>query len=340
MNENEIKGVDILQFFKPKIVDVKQLNIKKYDTLDLEGDNKLIGYMNKTFVRVDIAAIKDLIDELQNKPNSSYLTCANDVIKQGITPEKISVMLKFGEGNYQRWLMNNGGNSLDYRESVASQLLNWLECPTCYNFVVKHGRGEYLASVDFISADEKFYSLEDFEMNWSYNLNKMENDLNNIIKTFDFKSEDDYLKNKQQIFNDFMYTILAREVLLSDGDYHTGNIGLLYNEKTKSLRFINFDLEFLFLSPNPLYKVKPAMIEIRKRYPEVYKKFIHKTKQIYAGFDKMRVRNINIWDEFSMYHILMGRVKSVLSFDKHMITQDKIKNFFRSKKDMELYNVK
>ena len=339
MNE-EVSKIDILKYFKPDIIDKRQLNIEEYDESDLDGNNKLIGHMNKRFVRIDTSAIPMFVQELQSNPNCCYVSCANDVIKEGIVPEKISVMLKTGKGNFQRRMINNGGSSLEFRESIASKLLNWLECPTCYNFVVRDGNVVYVASVDFISDNEKFYSLEDFEMRWSYDLKKMFNDLNSIIDKFEFNSEEDKLNNKKQVFDDFMYTLLIREALLSDGDYHTGNIGLLYNEKEKSLKFVNFDMEFLFLSPNLLYRLKPAMSSIRTEYPNVYNKFIDKTRQIYANFDKMKMKSISIFDEFSMYHTLIGRVKSILKFDKHMIVQDKLRKMFSFSKAVEADNVK
>jgi len=339
MNEKANK-IDILKFFKPDIVDKRQLNIQEYDESDLDGENQLIGHMNKRFVRVDTKALSKFVQELKNNPNCSYVSCANDVIKEGVIPEKISVMLKTGKGNFQRRMINNGGSSLEFRESIASKLLNWLGCPTCYNFVIIEGASAYVASVDFISANEKFYSLEDFDMRWSYDLKKMFDDLNSIIDNFDFNSDEEKLINKKQVFDDFMYTLLIREALLSDGDYHTGNIGLLYDEKNKSLKFVNFDMEFLFLSPNPFYRLRPAMSSIRKNYPDIYNKFLDKTRQLYADFDKEEAKKICDFNEFSMYHTLIERVKAILKFDKHMIIQDKIKRFFGLKDNMETDNVK
>ena len=65
----EGKSVNILKFLKPEIVDEQQLNIEEYGKSDLQGDNKLVGHMDKRFVRVDTDAIYPFIKEIKNNPS-------------------------------------------------------------------------------------------------------------------------------------------------------------------------------------------------------------------------------------------------------------------------------
>ena len=337
---NNDHGVNILDLFEPDIVDEQQLNIEQYGEVDYTKDNELIGHMKKSFVRVDSKAIKSFVKELQLNPNCGYVSYANAVIKEGFVPKKLSVMLKQGKGNQQRQLINGSHSSLEYRESIASKFLNYLGCPTCYNFVVNGKSGKYVASVDFISPNEKFYSFEDFDMRWSYNLDKMEKSVNEVLSKFEFNSTAEAAKNKQKFFNDLVYSMLVREALVADGDFHTGNFGFLYNEKEKTIKFINFDMEFLFLSSNFLVVFKNAISKIRKKYPEVYDKFMNHVRYIVDTFDKQKLRGIKDANTYNMYRTLIERAKALLRYDKSFNIQDKIKDFLQFNKKGNIENVR
>ena len=109
--------------------------------------DSLSGHCVKTFAQYELNKLPELVNELKSNPQSSYITCFNDAIRENNVPQYISVLFK----------NKNNENERIVREVVGSRILHSLGYPTVYNFALETpGITGLLASVDFISDNQKF----------------------------------------------------------------------------------------------------------------------------------------------------------------------------------------
>lgn len=252
------------------------------------------GARYKKFYRYASKYFKDYFDYIRKYPQSSYESYCNDLIKSEYTPSWVSVLEK-------------DVVSLEYgvREIVAGRILEFFEIPVVCEKLVKDEslyRGAYkILSLDFIGENENFESLYDSNVGKyitsSYKL--LEASVSRVVD--DLFESDEYgyvLKNvsddhkqkiKDKLIKDLCYSYLVRELLMSDWDFATTNMGVLINSKTHSLRMSpNYDLEkcleyYINYSERISFDgktcSKPQVLlyeEIITKQPEVWERFVQK----------------------------------------------------------------
>ena len=223
----DLPKMNFVEIFKADKVREEDLKFERFDEYVEDEDNELVGHAHKTFLRADSAALSKFIKEITTNPTTAYVTCFDEV-KTEIIPKKISVLKKFVDVNDRHFSL-----SIPSREASASKILNFMGAPTSYNFVIERsskvtGKKEklrpHLASVDFISPGEKFYSFEDFDIKWDHNIKKM---IDNITKLF-MSIQNEPTNNKKTVnvsdeqkqkyinkaIEDFVLSYLIRTLLL------------------------------------------------------------------------------------------------------------------------------
>lgn len=260
-----------------------------FDSIEKEeysGEKELIdGRTEKRFLRVGSKCFEKLISELQNNPNCSYLTHANEAIKEGIIPSHISALVKKESASS---ISNLPIVGFAVSEVIASQILNFYECPTAFNTVCvdkmdkDEDRDEVckIVSADFISSDEEFYSFADLGL---YNWHGIENIVHKNKELLDnYKGYSE--ENKNKVSDDYVLSYYVRKYLLLDTDFDSRNIGLLVNSKEKTLKNINYDFEFACKFSAEFefkdYVIHDSFEFFKNRFPKIYNHFVGKTKQI------------------------------------------------------------
>jgi len=276
--------INFVELFKPDKIIESSLNYEYYAENILDENNELYGHTDKVFVRGDSRALKSFLKSL-NKEHS-YITHFDDALKEGLIPKKVSILKKVCKTNDPNFSIYS-----PERESSASKILNFMGCPTPYNFAVRTEKSPrtYLASIDFIGYNEKFYSFVDCDLVWKRNISKILASIDNIFDKFEFNSPEEKQENLKKLKDEFMLSYLTRALLIEDGDFHLGNIGFLYNEKLKSVKFVNFDLEFPMQSDTLPEYYNASWRYIRKHHRNVYDKFIEKVSTLEKHMPKEQI---------------------------------------------------
>ena len=268
---------------------------------------RLDGRRSKRFVRMNGLLFSELINELQRNPKTSYITYANQVIKEGYIPTKLSCMIKKTDCvNFNDVDIDNP--DLPFKEALASRILNLYECPTAHNIIVKDMKSTsdnpfVSISVDMVSND--IVTFEDFRCRLGDNLAK---NIRVLQQQLPKHAEKNGIplhlinQNMPKIIEDYAYSYLIRRLILRDGDFFEENCGLLVGDD--QLQFVNFDYE----SSLNLYGSAPnktqALNVVRTQLPNVYKKFSKTTKQLHDGLDILvKDNSINWIDNDHRYNI-------------------------------------
>lgn len=273
-----------------------------------EQNGNINGHrFGKQFFRVDNQVFNPLIEELQENNDCSYLTYANNVIKAGFIPKKISAMTK--QLRYEEDIPDESvSEELIVNEVLASKIMNFFGCPTCYNMAIKRKEAynyedEFeLLSVDFMPFEHTFYTFDEYNCIISCNLEKV---IDTISKRIIANYGKENSEESEKLIEDFLLSQMVREHILCDDDcYHT-NSGILVNNENLNLNLINFDYEFAFTNSVRQDKLRKEWFKeqleyAKKKYPKVYKKFCDKT----LIFEKELERLItnNEVEYFSDYH--------------------------------------
>lgn len=319
----EISNLD--KYFKDKSLKqvVDALNYEEFDFNKLEIEeysgekDALDGRCEKYFCRVDSKHFKNLINELADNLKSSYVTYANNVIKEGVIPEKLSVLIKTKklDENTQRNIIS---------EVLSSQILNYFECSTPYNMAFKNGLDEIkLLSVDYISENEEFNSFMDLKLYGWYAIENVVAKTKEFLDSFDGVLEE----NKNQVLENYVLSYYVRKYLLIDSDFDYRNAGLLINKKDKTLKYINYDFEFGCLLDAERefkdYVLQDSLEYLKRKFPQVYNRFTYKIKQMVEVKDEVK----NNLDYKNKKHEVA--VKTILNNAKYLLSQISIIEKFK-----------
>ena len=263
---------------------------ERYD----EYQGRLTGRSEKIFLRVENTPFNHLVAEVQNNPDCSYVSYANKVIKDGVIPEKFSVLIK-----NEKHVSPDARDLISYSvsEVIASRVLNFYNCPTVYNVAATTEEdGEIqrkLISVDCISENEEFLTIVDLGLDpWSRGLENIVFKLSEMLEPY---SRDD--KTKQKVIDDYILSYFVRKFILVDSDFDNRNVGILINRKDKHIKLVNFDLEFscVFAASNEYkdYVIQDILGYLKSTSPRIYEKFVEKTKQI-VKYMSTNTNNIEI----------------------------------------------
>ena len=322
-----------LNQFRPIEIDEKFVVEEKYDELTMSGDDYLGGRLDKKFVRCDRVVVEELVREIANNPNSTYISYLNDAIRDGAIPQMVSILKK-----------EHIAKGIAKRESVASRILNYFGVPTSYNFVVvgeedNQSNIKYGGSVDFIGKNQRFYSLQDLRVVETDDIDIIiEAIRKRITETFKFDSEEEKQRNIDKVIDDYVLTFLVRKYLFRDEDFYHRNFGVLYNEKTHELQFVNYDYEFCmdmcWVGFKDLHEsLYNTTLYIRQKYPHVYEKFMAKVNEIYEAYLVYGLEKTSKFNRFSLFYNDMCTIgenaESVIKHNKLITRKEKIRRLIR-----------
>lgn len=244
-------------------------------------DNLVAGMAQKYCLRAKKELFSELNDEMKNNPNCSYDTCFTKDEYKNNSISTYSIILKEDK-------------VLDIEcEVLGSRIFNFYGLPTVYNkrFDEKKGKavvGSYVASVDCLKPNERFYDLFDIAFIGGGNLlsiqaEGLDKTIDGISKAVGWylkKMNISYDKNQMQDLKSFIvYSYMVRVLLLNDSDYRNGNAGIIINEKDNYFRpFPNFDYNLLFDCKTNDDRLK-LIEDIAVSYPEVLEDFLEKTEK-------------------------------------------------------------
>ena len=273
---------DALKALKIKIIDddlkIKQFYDEQYGTLEgSRGD--------KTFYRFKSEVLQSLIAELHTNTDCGYKTYVNNVIKEGFIPKHISCMVKqvryfnlYGT-NQQIKNENFSDEVYAYKETLASQILNYYGCPTVYNLLLKtkdfRGEDEYkVISADFMQEGQTFLTFAEYDCSLSTLKESIKNIKEKILKKIKTIDESE----KKKFIEDFVLSYLVRIYILMDFDFSNSNIGVLIDTDNRKLSPINFDFEQSFYEADPSISEIVEILEyVKTTYPKIYNKFVELT---------------------------------------------------------------
>jgi len=252
------------------------------DNYDKHTYDGLCGHRDKTYYRIDTRHFASLIRELNDNPETGYVTNINELITTGYVPKKVSVLDKVINSNNYKHTSNI--LKLVYAEVLASRILNYFGCPTTYNVAVEMTDDEkndnyHILSLDFLSYGEEFYSFCDFDCSFA---GELVDNVRMIKYEFRMGYFGDYIKEElDKVVEDYVYSFLVRRHILRDSDFYDSNSGIILNKETGSARYINFDFEYTFNSSRAY--LEENLLYCKDTYPEVYAKFRKNTIEFYSG---------------------------------------------------------
>ena len=242
------------------------------------------GRCEKIFFRINNGCLKDFVKEIVGNEQTSYITYVNELIKSGYVPRKISVLCK----DVCKRLDDEDNSRIKAAscEVLSSQILNFFECPTVFNKMVK---GELdcetrysVMSVDFLSYGEDIVTMDDIGCRFTGLCAAI-----HTIKESMLVYEDEYSEDQiERVIEDFVYSYLIRKLLLGDFDFIPVNVGIIENKEKGTLQLINFDFEGSFNGRYPLAKYD--LMYCKDNYPKVYDRFVSKFMELYNGIESLR----------------------------------------------------
>lgn len=287
----------------------KALTYQEYIYYDANPENYvtdrpyyLDGQHFKNFFRMIGDCFDELRAELYNNPNCGYITHFNDVAKEGIKLEHLSVLAK-------RVPASNA-----FSEVMASRILNALGVPTSCNiafYETPAAPTRVIGSIDFISPGEEFIPCVDIGLSACCRSANLKNMVDEIAKTL--KKDKIVKKNpelEKQIIEDLIYSYLVRRLVLGDNDFGPWNYGLLRNKENQYVKFINFDFENSFFQ-NRIAECEFAIEYVMKEFPHIFEKFEHMLKNLYDAVEEI-LPTIEDEENKKNYAILKDNIKNVI----------------------------
>jgi len=331
MNKNCIMGLVNLPTCKLEDLNIKPYSVfnekeNKWQKKKIENESSEIGGFNspKQYFRVKASVFKNAFLDIKNNPDSGYITPYNEVIKEGISPKNIGVLIKKTKSSDN--------------ERVACQILNfygvntpiYLSCTGRDNFIKSNDKASYSVSVDFLSGNQEFkpftqYPKKDFGSKeiYFYETDKaMEYITTGIVKVIEspfLKFKNIGAKRKDEIIDkireDFVMSMLVRKLILNDLDFCDDNVGMLIDYENKSIKLVNIDYEFCGRSATDSFTISTISKYFEKEFPEAYAKFIAKSHDLLNNINK---ENGSIATEFfgDFYNVIKSNLTNSLNYDK------------------------
>jgi len=243
--------------------DIQQVTELNAEETKSTSEKAYEAYSSKLFA--------DLFKEVKNNPNCKYVTYLNDLIKSGYNPEWVMAFKKVV--------------TKSHKEIVANRILQFMDCPVAYETIIEDSDNSHkLLSVDFISSGDELYTLNDFK-DYSNDIEVIDQCLEIASRKLGSKlgNHPDRKEMLERAKNNIMYSFLVRKLILGDTDSATQNFGLILNQDANTVSSApNFDLEYCF---NGNSNITERIVEfdlnfVRDKYPEVYKKFLMKVREL------------------------------------------------------------
>ena len=284
------KAKNLMKMFDYSFADYEKLNMVPYDKVVAPGSYGFDGRNAKMFKLCDSKNFGEMINEIQGNPDCSYITYANSVIKEGIVPEKLSVMDKTSD---KVSVIN---------ESIAAKVLNYFGVPTSYYLLANNKSQNHSVSVDFIGGNEEFIELytmlpkvdDVYIIEQTYRMvNIVEHYLKNLFKG---DEPENFKQNFEKFKKDLIISFFVRQFVLGDTDCGMSNVGLLINTETWDFRLINFDLEWTMTKwlGAENFNFEYAMRECPKEVKEIYNKCAELLKAMDEVYPSLADMPINL----------------------------------------------
>ena len=297
-----------LGFVQLENVEMEDLGLEKYDVIESYDYD---GHTIKNFYRVNSSIFQSVFDEIANNPECSFVTPYNNIVKEGIVPEKVSVLIKDTHHHLE--------------ERVSSQILNYygVACPVNVSLVgdeifkedIKKlpnkenairfrnmtsgltGYYAYTISMDFMSEGDSLETFANDDENVIFftsiydSIDRVRTKIQEVVGN---KKLGKLAKQKlaTQLEDEYVMSLLVRKVICCDSDFNTNNIAILSGKNPK---IINFDFELsLGRSANQGNSFE-LMKEVKDKYPNVWDKFLSKSNDLYermTNTDEKTIRRI------------------------------------------------
>ena len=277
-------------------VDTDALGLEDYDVIEDYGYG---GHTLKNFYRVNSSIFQSVFDEIKNNPECSFVTPYNDIVKEGIIPEKVSVLIKDTPHHLE--------------ERIACQLLNYygVACPVNIGVVggelfqdnVKSlpnnkksarfrdmtsgllGFYSYSVSMDFMSEGDTLETFAGEDENVRFftsrcdSIDRVRSKITEVLNSEKFEKLGKVAKQKlaTQLEDEFIMSMLVRRVICCDSDFNTNNVGILTG---KTPRIMNFDFELSLGKYTNKGTSLTLLKDVKIHYPKVYEKFLSKTSAL------------------------------------------------------------
>ena len=293
-----------------KIGNVQILSKDKYAKYDMDNaSTELEGYRGKNYIRLSTELLTELVDELRNNPESSYITHCNDLIKYNdYIPANMSAIIK------------RCGLNRALCEVASSRVMNYFGAPTTYEKVFKLPANPnattsisnyVVASVDCQSFDHEVWTLEDIGIELTMDLERDIPMIERAVEKLFFKKKyslnfnrvvtrKDFDAIKSKIVRDYVYSFLIRKFILRDRDTHSGNSAIIIEPKSMSIQsYINFDYEdTLGNKYEPDRYAYDQMKYALLMYPDVFKKFKTKVDELISiNYDAQKLNLVNMLEK-------------------------------------------
>ena len=304
------------------------LNIEKYSHIEGSVD----GHTYKDFFRVDSNIFQEAFEEIQNNPNCKFQTPYNEIVKEGIIPEMVSVLIK--------------GTERSKEEMLASQILNYFQVGTPVNLSAvgermfegyrlpysacgnSSGIYDYVISMDFIGENQRLEDLTiayDNRVFWFFDESEdaAAKAFEKMLTTGGLKNLPSERKNEiyTNLMEDFVRSYLVRKFVLMDSDFNDYNVGVLIDDKKGDAQIINFDFEYTFHHFCNIGELVKNATPIVSRYPFLWCEFVEKCENFLCEIkDADRHTKSRVLGPASIQDGLVKSLNNILMF------HDKIAN--------------
>lgn len=304
--------MNIKEYLKNYNLITKRPPLLSFDEVDLKGMFK--GKCKKKFKRCLGWYLEDMFNEIRNNPDTNYVTCVDDVIKDpSVTLNEfgktsVSVIYKTPRNFYVDYAKN---------EILGSRIAEAMGIKSEYVVPVK--RNKYMA-VDFLSGDDLFETFSEFidvkHLN-AYVFNAGDSCVRPWVECLIYSAYSKMpTKNKlhkimdiEPLLVDAMKIYFFKKYIVHDADFCVQNLGVVYSPGYKNLRIAPaYDFE-QSLMPGIRTEQGFGLIEdieyLAKSFPHVLGKVVQEL-------------NLNV--------IKKDKIKSILQ--QHEPYEDKQKEYF------------
>lgn len=253
----------------------------------------LEGMHSKKFVRFPSKYFDDMSREIIENPNCSYETYMDELLKEGHIPEYYSVLLKNDYDN----------DYFVYNEVLASRICNQMGINTVYNKKITIDQKNYLASVDFLKADEKIIDMNNLIAeihgdSLDYNIftcgdDKLPTQMWDLYQVIDMNKararNNAWKFDRIKYSEDYVYFFLVRRLIINDQDFFPRNFCNIVDKDNNMRLGPVYDCELGFGKENMNKTDKENLEYIATRWPHVLQKFFKKYSQLMKtnNFDKL-----------------------------------------------------
>ena len=285
MSGDIVSGIEKLLRRKKSNKSKEQLAQKEMNNLPIKSFDEFIqgnymGVVPKSFVRCQGYYLMDMFHEIRNHPDTNYVTCMDDMIKDPDTTEdlfsraSVSCILKEFSGKDDADSASN--------ELIGSRLADLFGVKTDYVAPIRHNPNKVLA-VDFLSGDEQMETLRDMIKKvvpfykFKDNSAPIVESLTEMTKALEVKIPDSAHKAQQihKIQIDFIRMYMFKKYIIGDRDIATLNVGFIHTGDYSDLRLApSFDYEAALDNIHTITGIEEDMMYLCREYPEHMKVII------------------------------------------------------------------